>query len=252
MKIIINPQMGLLAVGVLQPASAAQVRAFLSTVFRDGGRLPSISDFEGFLGQQLQYGHVLDVFPSPQPLYSLTLRANHYLPLQIRKLRDKLRMYLLRDAHRRRYIESRGETDEGLAGASPAVDTSSALQGTAANRFGRLGQIYWPRIPGQFGVETGLTRSPRDTFPPLLSFRTGEQAAQAAGLAAPEFVLDYVGLALCLGVSTKLISQMAHNPERHYRHFVLPKKGGGERPIESPRVFLRVVQWFLADYIFKT
>jgi retron-type reverse transcriptase len=242
--------MSLLALGVLQPASAAEIRVFLSTVFRDGGTLPSVSDFENFLDEQAKDRRVLIVYRNTPRLYSLTLHGNHYLPLSIRKLRDKLRMYLLRDAHRRRFFGSRGETDEGLAGDSPAVDTSSALQGTAANKFGR-GRIYWPRILGQFVDQTGLTRSPRDTFPPFLSFLTGEQAAQAAGLASHEFTLDYVGVALCLGVSTKLISQIAHNSERHYRHFKLPKKGGGERLIESPRVFLRVVQWFLADFIFN-
>jgi retron-type reverse transcriptase len=251
MKQIINPHTGLLAVGVLQPTSAREVYAFVNTVFRSGGKLPPVDDFEDFLRGQLQSGHVLQVRQGPEALYSLTLHGNHYLPLKIRKLRDKLRMYLLRDAHRRRVIRSPGETDEGLAGVSPAPDTSSGLKRTAANKFSRTGQIYWPRIQWQLEGKTGLTRSPGDKFPALLSFESEAQAADAAGTLALGFTLDYVGLALCLGVSTKLISQIAHNPERHYRHFVLPKKGGGKRPIESPRVFLRVVQWFLADFIFK-
>jgi retron-type reverse transcriptase len=250
MKQIINPHMGLLAVGVLQPASAREVYAFQNTVFRSGGKLPPVDDFEGFLHAQLQSGHLLQVRSGPEALYSLTLHGNHYLPLRVRKLRDKLRMYLLRDAHRRRVASSPGNTDEGLAGASPAPDTSSGLKRTAANKFGRPGQIYWPRIQWQFEEETGLTRSPGDSFPALLSFETETQAAEAAGTSTTEFVLDYAGLGLCLGVSTKIISQIAHNPDRHYRHFVLPKKGGGERPIESPRVFLRVIQWFLADFVF--
>jgi retron-type reverse transcriptase len=251
MKQIINQHMGLLAVGVLQPASAREVYAFLNTVFHSGGKLPPVDDFGDFLREQLRFGHVLQVRSAPEPLYSLTLRGNHYLPLNIRKIRDKLRMYLLRDAHRRRVTRSPGDIEEGLAGVSPAADTSSGLKRTAANKFGRTGQIYWPRIQWQFEEKTGLTRSPGDIFPALLSFSSVTQVADAAGTLAREFILDYVGLALCLGVSTKLISQITHNPERHYRRFFLPKKRGGERPIESPRVFLRVVQWFLADFIFN-
>lgn len=251
MKRIINPHMSLLAVGVLQPTAPKEVHAFLSTVFGSGGKLPPVDDFEHFLREQLQYKRVLQVLPGPEPLYSLTLDGNHYLPLPIWKLRDKLRMYLLRDVHRRRIITSPGDTDEGLAGVSPASDTSSGLKRTAANKLGRTGQVYWPRIQWQFAEKTGLTPSPRDIFPPLLSFRDVGQVSNASGISAREFMIDYVTLGLCMGVSTKLISQIAHNPERHYRHFTLPKKGGGERPIESPRVFLRVVQWFLADFIFN-
>jgi retron-type reverse transcriptase len=40
------------------------------------------------------------------------------------------------------------------------------------------------------------------------------------------------------------------NPSRHYRTFSIRKSGGGKRPIESPRTFLKVIQWLLLDFLF--
>ncbi len=255
MKKIINSEMGLLAVGVLQPTSASEVRGFLHHSFPDAGELPPVADFAEFLLERSRLGHIAQVSSRHGGLYSLTFAGHSYLSQRARKLRDKLRMYLLRDAYRARIIMSRGESGEELAGDSPALDKSTDTKGSAANKvFGlrALGQKpYWPRISGQFRSKTGLSRPPRDDFfPSLLSFDSTEQVAASVGPHSQPFELDYVGLAVCLGVSPKLISQIANRPARHYRHFPLPKASGGVRDIESPRVFLKVIQWFLADHVF--
>jgi retron-type reverse transcriptase len=251
-KKIINPQMGLFAVGVLQPASAAEVRGLLQTLFKDGGELPPAAEFSRFLREQAEYARLIRVAFRGGAFYSLTVSGNHYLAPGIRIARDKIRVYLLRDAHRGRIIESRGSAEEGLAGVSPAVDASSTLKGSAANKPGRrftAGRVYWPRVSRQFAPGTGLTRPPRDNFPRLLSFSTPAEAVSAASTEARKLIHDYTGLGLLLGISPKLISEIAYNPSRHYRRFMLPKKGGGERPIESPRVLLKVIQWFLSDFV---
>src|SRR3954452_14326496 len=56
---------------------------------------------------------------SPYERGQLGEQVTHYLSPQFRKLRDKYRLYLLRDAHRARIVLSRGESDKGLAVASP-------------------------------------------------------------------------------------------------------------------------------------
>lgn len=59
-------------------------------------------------------------------------------------------------------------------------------------------------------------------------------------------------LALILGISPKLVYAMAHAPDRYYRRFELPKKGGGRREIATPRVFLKVVQrWILHNILYR-
>jgi RNA-directed DNA polymerase len=59
-------------------------------------------------------------------------------------------------------------------------------------------------------------------------------------------------LALILGISPKLLYAMAHSPEKYYRRFELPKRGGGTRQIATPRVFLKVVQrWILKNILYR-
>jgi RNA-directed DNA polymerase len=245
--------MALLAVGVLQPTSPREVRGFLKAVFPEGGQLPPIKEFSDFLEAQCTDGRVLRVVVEGGAFYSLTLSGTRYLSPSLRRTRDKFRMYLLRDAHRARVVLSRGD-DEGLAGVSPAADTSTGVKGSAANKVGRTtfgrrfayGQPYWPRIQRQFVTKTGPGRTPRDTFPDLMSFLSRDQVNDAGHSG---FRFDYVGLGLCLSISPQLIWKIANAPGQYYRHFTLPKKGGGQRQIESPRIFLKVIQWFLADFV---
>jgi len=252
-KKVINARMAFFAVGVLQPTSPREVRGFLKTVFSEGGQLPLTTEFSEFLQKQCVDGRVIRILEGEE-IYSLTLNGTRYLPPKLRKTRDKFRMYLLRDAHRARMLLSRGDIDEELAGDSPAVDTSTHVKGSAANKVGRTtfgrrfayDQPYWPRIQRQFFTKTGPSRTPRDTFPDLLSFVSKEQVNEAGHL---DFRFDYFGLGLCLSISPQLIWKIANAPDRYYRSFTLPKKGGGERQIESPRIFLKVIQWFLADFV---
>jgi retron-type reverse transcriptase len=52
-----------------------------------------------------------------------------------------------------------------------------------------------------------------------------------------------------MGISRLLLIQMAIKPDRHYRSFEILKKNGEPRVIEAPRVFLKTVQRFIADYV---
>ncbi|AXK81423.1 RNA-directed DNA polymerase [Pseudolabrys taiwanensis] len=253
MKKVLNAKMALLALGVLQPASAREVRAFLKFVFPESGTLPDVEEFEQFLREQESVNRVVEVERRTMAYYSLTLLGSLYLPPDIRKKRDKFRAYLLRDARRGRFIESR-ELGTELAGVSPASDTSTIVKGRAANNLGRSsfgrrfanGQAYWPRIQGQFITRTGPTRRSRDTFPNLLSFQDLDQAKRANGNV---FCFDYSGIGLCLGLSPQLVWNISRRQSSHYRAFPVAKKGGGTRLIESPRVFLKVIQWFLNDFV---
>lgn len=253
MKKIINAQMALLAVGVLQPANADEVRGFLGRIFGEGGELPPADEFSKFLEWQCDAKRVIRVGEANSPFYSLTLLGNLYLTPEVRKKRDKFRAYLLRDSHRTRFITSR-EFDKELAGVSPAVDTSGDIKGRAPNKLVRTafglrfagGRAYWPRISRQFAFTTGPKRVSRDTFPTLLSFQTRAEAEKAGGR---DFIFDYVGIGLCVGLSAQLIWKISRQQQEHYRSFPIKKATGGVRIIESPRIFLKSIQWFLADYV---
>ncbi len=56
-------------------------------------------------------------------------------------------------------------------------------------------------------------------------------------------------LGTLIGVSPKLLWAMATRPSRYYRSFSIPKRSGGVREIDTPRVFLKVVQWWILDRV---
>lgn len=250
---ILNAPTIMIALGVLQPASALEVVGFLRVMLSDAGALPEPDDILEFLKERELGGHVLRVARADdgRSSYSLTLAGHRYLTVGQRRVRDKLRFYLLRDAHRARFRGSDGEAQR-LVGVSPTLDTSLPIKGSVANKFGQRvpsGRTYWPRIARQFDNTTGSSASSSDSFPEWLSFRNLRQCELSVGLDPGEFELDFEGLSACLGVSPKILSQIANAPTRHYRTFEIAKKSGGVREISSPRVFLRVIQWFLDDFI---
>lgn len=255
MKRIINPQVTLLAVGILQPVTAQELVGFIRTTFNNAGTIPGERDLRRFLESQESASKIASFKWNGRRLYSLTAGGSLYLLPEQRRLRDKLRAYLLRDAHRRRIVGSRTGPLAGLVGDSPTVDTSTSMKGRAANKFAlrsysRASQIYWPRASRQFRSEAGPAWSVRDTLPPLVSFDTSKEAGLASG-SKGKVEFDCIGLATCLGLSPALLSRMAHKGTRYYRVFPLKKKGGGTRTIRSPRIFLKVVQWYLAEFVLR-
>lgn len=252
MKRIINPQSALLGIGVMQPASTEDLLGFMKETFPEAGLLP-IGDLQWFLNKQVEAGRVVLVQSKGRRLYSLSEQGNNHLPQSIRLIRDKIRTYLLRDAHRRKFTMSRTEHKLGLVGDAPTVDDRTMMKERVANKFGHRSippgdQTYWPRAFQQFQPETGPHGSVRDTFLDLISFKSINELRRAR-LNVQTGDFDLIGIGLCLGLSPALLSKFAYNPSRYYREFSIPKKNGGQRIIRSPRIFLKVVQWFLAEFV---
>lgn len=252
MSQVLNGQSLITAIGILQPVRAVEVVGFLQTVLPDGGKMPTPAEVLAFLKEREGMGHVIRVSRSSETgdMYSLTLAGHRYLTPRQRRVRDKFRFYLLRDARRRKYNGSVGEA-QGLVGDAPTVDNRPLAKGSVANKIGQRvpsGRSYWPRVQKQFDF-TGLTASPADTFPEWLSFATERQGDVAIGCREGAFEFRFEGLAAALGVSPRIISQIVSKPHRHYRSFTIKKRSGGDRVIESPRVFLKVIQWYLADFV---
>lgn len=250
MSVILNPHTMLSVIGTLQPASPGEIVRYLHLLFDDAGTLPSEAAVQSFCLSQANEGRLVRVARSPD-LFSLSLHGSLYLNKRHRLIRDKRRMYLLKDARRGRIAASRGVTAPGLGGDAPPADERPLVKGSEANKFGLCvprGQTYWPRFSRQLIEETGPSRSLRDTEFPLLSFADEKQLALACRTDVAELDLDYTTIGAMLGVSPRLVLNIARQPEKHYRTFQLRKKGGGTRTIESPRTFLKVIQHFLLDY----
>jgi hypothetical protein len=238
-------------IGVLQPVSVEEITGYLSAVFDDAGAMPRVADIQKFCLEQTDQKHLVRVARDPD-LFSLTLLGNQYLPESLRKSRDKSRIYLLRGAHKAKIRTSRGVEALGLDGVAPSEDVRLTLKGTEANKLVPVvpsGQSYWPRFSKQLSEQTGSLPASRDTQLPLLSYANREQLALSMRSKSDAESLSFTSLGLMLGISPKLIQQIAGNTDRHYRSFLLNKSTGGTRQIDSPRVFLKVIQRFLLDYI---
>lgn len=52
-----------------------------------------------------------------------------------------------------------------------------------------------------------------------------------------------------LGISPKTIFSIRKNKEKHYRVFSIPKRDGTRREVQTPRTYLKVIQWWILDNI---
>lgn len=62
-------------------------------------------------------------------------------------------------------------------------------------------------------------------------------------------LLDENTLALFLGISTKKIFAIRRRTHHHYRSFTIKKKDKSYRDIDTPRTYLKVIQWWILDNI---
>lgn len=248
MKSVFNQSTLLWMIGILQPVSAPELAQYLKLVLDSAGHLPDEDKLHRLIMRQEQAKRVIRIARKPD-LFSMTALGNAYLSKEERHSRDKARLYLLKDARKARMNTSREVSDTGLGGVAPSSDQRPIIKEREANITGPVvpsGQLYWPRFSKQLNAETGLSQASRDVS--LLSYDTPQQLSIAIDEDATELTLDYSAIGLMLGISPRLVVGITRRPERYYRSFPLPKKGGGTRTIQSPRIFLKVIQQFLADY----
>lgn len=252
MTVRFNDQLLLWALSVLQPASAGDALRFLHLVFPGMVGLPQVKDVRGTVDRWAEGGQLVRVHARSR-LYSLSAKGNHLMPVPLRRARDKARLFLMKEARLDRVSVS-GDAPERLAGDSPAASGSSGTQearpisAAAASRYARsTGRAYWPRVAKQLQVGSDW-RSP-DTFYDLFSFPDSRLVHRASDRPAENDDLSVTDLGLAIGISPRLLTSFIHKPENHYRVFSIGKRGGGERTISSPRLFLKVVQYWLVDYM---
>lgn len=253
MNKILNRSGILWALGVIQPASPLELSGYLATLLGDNGSTPSGAYLHGLLMDLAKSGHIIRVHRDPD-LFSLSYLGNFYLSDRQRRTRDASRLFLLKDAARDRAYMPRTGGAQGLGDDTSPLTQRRSLEGTESNTVGlSVPQVrpYWPRYSKQFSSETGLSSPLRGNFLPLLSFasetqlRLGRQSEASARY-------DYASLGLMLGISPRLIHNIVYNKHKNYREFTLPKRGGGDRIISSPRVFLKIIQKFVSDYILSS
>lgn len=258
MRVKLNENIMLWAVAVLQPASAADARNFIASIYPEISPLPQISEIENIFSGWREEGYLQRVHGKSR-LYSATYKANLKLTVKLRRSRDKARLFLLK-ATRTAKLKVSGVRELESDGVSPSMEGSIILQegawpvkeAAAPRSLGvpRItGPFYWPRISKQLNFEVGLSFSSPDTFFNYYSFPSIKSIHKASHKPASEKDLSITDLSLAIGVSPRLITSFIHAPENHYRQFKISKRGGGERVISSPRTFLKVVQYWILDYL---
>lgn len=251
-----NPALIRLALGCIQPANASSVREFLLSAFDASGPLVSIEKIDDIFKTWEGIGDVIPVHKRLR-LYSLTKQGNTRFTKAERRLRDRTRFFLLKEAR----VNTIKKPEAGVqekADVSSAIICDVVIQederpiGTAGSprQARRSGRAYWPLLAKQLFV---------GSFPPasgpnfrFLSFPSAKVCAQASGLIdIPPGGVGSTEIALALGVSSRLLTALMHKPESHYRTFEIPKANGKPRVIRAPRTMMKMVQYFLLDYFLK-
>lgn len=255
MRVGLNKSIILWAASVLQPASASEVRYFIKNIYPEISILPPVKEIEDQFSKWRKEGCLIRVHGKSR-LYSAGYDVNLRLPLKLRRHRDKARLYLLKSVRSSRIFSS-GEESKELVGDSPTVEGSRSLQDStrpiklaAAPRGPRIiGQFYWPRISKQLKFKVGPKGTSPDIFLKFYSFPSIEVIHKISPNPAPQNDLSITDLSLAIGISPRLITSFLHASKNYYRQFTIGKRGGGERVISAPRLFLKVVQYWLLDYL---
>lgn len=250
----LNKNIILWGISVLQPASASDVISFIAAIYPEVNPLPKVHEIRHILEEWKTDGYLIRVHGKSK-LYSITYKANKKLTVRLRRNRDKARLFLLKTI-RNANKDTSGDRERDSVGVSPTIDGSRFLQEGArpintadAPRGPRIiGRVYWPRISKQLNFKVGPNFSSPDTFFEYYSFPTLKSVYQSSNRPARGHDLSITDLSLVIGVSPRLLTSFIHAPQNHYRKYEIGKRGGGKRTINSPRTFLKVVQYFILDY----
>lgn len=254
MKTKLNEELFLWAVGVLQPATAKNVIDLIVEMFPEIRPLPTVSEVESRFNTWRESGLLARVHGKSR-YYSLTYEGQSHLSVPLRRYKDQVRLFLLKDARNAKVTLS-GEATQELAGVSPAVDGSTDLQEggrpvipAVDPRGPRItGRNYWPPISKQHNFRAGSGSSSPDIYLDYFSYPSIKSIHSVSRSPATGNDLSAVDISLALGISPRLFTSFTHAPENHYRSFQIGKRGGGTRQIDSPRVFLKTVQCWVVEY----
>ncbi|WP_193369580.1 reverse transcriptase domain-containing protein [Pelagibius marinus] len=255
--------------GILQPASAEEVFCILELLHDAAAAEGMALDLErpraGEISEAVEalqrQGAILPVQANPVRRYSMTAAGNRRLSPRLRATRDTTRLFLLHGP-RARIMEMSREGREGESGgASPPSNLRSLIDslgrplGSTEDDGNQPPTRAWPvarhRLWSRHCRTSPLALS-RDTSLRFLSFDSLEQLRLAGGTSGmvSRLRLSPQGIALSLGVSLQFLRWLRDTRyDRHYRSFAIPKRGGGKRWIESPRIFLKVTQRFVLHHI---
>lgn len=252
---------------IIQPASPSEVMLYLKAVLNDNGLLPDTNKMEEHFVKLSHAGYIENV-SKRNNLYSITPQGNERLPPNLKKIRDKIRIFLLDKCHMEsKLVRLASTTTENMGGVSPSLQfrhnskevPHPSLPWASGTLPSRPRQA-WVRIYEQLNI--GLMFSSEASTPETINSVSNSSSIK---IGRTGFSLNYysfntldnkkfyndgvVTIASCIGISHGLLTAMIKSPNRYYRSFNLKKKNGGERPILAPRKFMKVIQYWINDHV---
>lgn len=230
----------LFVLNIIQPITIDRLKYTILHALKNGKDDFTDFDFNKEL-TNLKKKEFIDSFKdSNTEYYFVTRLGRRFLPTVVNKKIDFLRLYLLKKARRDKVDIASFDGFRVWGGVSSVRINWNTLQTRETQ------SIDWFRF---FKKSADLpTEKPSElAFFPTQYIDTILKTYQINLIENPE-----VTIACILGVSTSLIESMCKDSNKekiYYRTFQIPKKSGGTRNIEAPRVMMKVVQRFIADYI---
>lgn len=247
----INPSPFLWAIGVAQPTTLEYAHAFLKNAIQSESDLLTLEEINELSKFALNEG-LIEIVSKKNKLYSLTLEGGVFIGKGLRLLRDKNRLLLLKSFRRAKLLKE-SSPRWSKAGEAPVNMYSSALKVAprpevplASGPPPQHQRNFWPRVSEQFYIGLIFGELSPPTPPIRLNFYSRNSFPEVSDTTS---AID--ALSLCIGVSPRLLGSMCHAQPNHYRTFTLRKKSGGTRTINSPRAFLKTVQYWINDYLLE-
>ena len=217
-------------------------------------------------------------------VYSLTLAGNNVLSHSMRGLRDQVRLFLLKgprhEVSRGNNISSQRGGCNSLGGDSPSLLKKHILEQAKPPKAGKL-----LSTAHYVDVKASALYLPRFYHDAFLSFNSRDLIGRAGGL-DPQGKITGEGIALCIGISWQMLYWISRNVDlkrdqsssqvtkkgqlnsdyssKHYNRFYLSNKNSNKligpnhpqiniasksRLIESPKIFLKVIQRYILDFL---
>jgi len=249
-----NYKLFLWAIGVLQPVRTIEVSSYLNGLLGSRDAMPDSETLNTIISTFVQHGFIKCV-SKKHSMYILTPSGGELIGAELRKLRDRTRIFLL-DGARRRMLGSLGSINKKMSGDSPLelarLDTQDAPWPKASLTAGPLPlsqRCFWPRVTEQLEHRVGSLKGEPSTSlekeKPILSlnyYSLSKVELEKFDGSSVKFI------AQAIGVSPQLVSYLMKNKDENYRSFNLKKSNGKLREIRAPRKFLKVLMYWLSDY----
>ncbi|MDJ44246.1 RNA-directed DNA polymerase, partial [Salmonella enterica] len=227
----------------------SEILYYLRLILTDDGALPNIDSLKQHLKELHKIGYV-ELVSIKNELYSITPSGDEKLSANLKKLRDKLRIFLLDKCHKSTKLGLLASTDtKNMDGAPPSLQLRPYIKEVPHPSLSWVRIFEQLRIGSMSSSQASILSKDSDSLIPEKKIIAAPIFYSYKSLNSPLFENNGIlTVASCIGLTPRLISSMIKNPDRYYRIFDMRKKSGGVRKISAPRKFMKVTQYWINDY----